>query len=89
MFARLAEELLAKESINLPQIIKVLGDRPFPMKESLREYLVELETRSKQEAERDSQEKAEREKEASEAAEQAHTDEAAKPEDKTDEKKEN
>jgi hypothetical protein len=69
MFARLAEELLAKESINLPQIIKVLGDRPFPMKESLREYLVELEIRSKQEAERDAQEKAEREKEASEAAE--------------------
>lgn len=43
----LAEELLAKESINLPQIIKVIGERPFPMKESLREYLVELETRQR------------------------------------------
>ena len=38
----LAEELLAKESIGLPDIIRILGDRPFPMKESLREYLTEL-----------------------------------------------
>ena len=38
----LAEELLAKESIGLPDIISILGDRPFPMKESLREYLTEL-----------------------------------------------
>ena len=68
-FFRLAEELLAKESINLPSIIKVLGDRPFPMKESLKEYLVELESRSQKEAQRDAQEKAEREKEASESAE--------------------
>lgn len=35
----LAEELLAKESIGLPDIIKILGDRPFPMKETVREYL--------------------------------------------------
>ena len=28
----LAEELLAKESIGLPDIIKILGDRPYPMK---------------------------------------------------------
>lgn len=53
MACRLAEELLAKESINLPQIIKVLGERPFPMKESLKEYLMELETRQRQEAERE------------------------------------
>lgn len=50
---RLAEELLAKESINLPQIIKVLGERPFPMKESLKEYLQELEQRQKQEQDRE------------------------------------
>lgn len=35
----LAEELLDKESINLPVIIKVLGDRPFELKESVKEYL--------------------------------------------------
>jgi len=39
LIERLAEELLEHESINLPKIIKVLGDRPFPMKESLKEYL--------------------------------------------------
>jgi hypothetical protein len=38
----LAELLLEKESINLPQIIKVLGERPFPMKESLKDYLQEI-----------------------------------------------
>jgi hypothetical protein len=55
--------LLAKESINLPQIIKVLGERPFPMKESLKEYLHELETRQKTEEERAKKEREEREKE--------------------------
>jgi len=39
----LAEVLLEKESINLPTIMKILGERPFPMKESLKAYLMELE----------------------------------------------
>ena len=47
---RLAELLLEKESINLPMIMKVLGERPFPMKESLKEYLTELEARQEVEA---------------------------------------
>ena len=47
---RLAELLLAKESINLPQIITVLGERPFPMKEALKDYLREIESRDKLEA---------------------------------------
>lgn len=57
----------------MPQIIKVLGERPFPMKESLKEYLMELETRQRQEAEREATEKAEREnkQEESQAAEAA------------------
>jgi|LauGreDrversion4_2_1035121.scaffolds.fasta_scaffold91201_2 hypothetical protein len=38
-FYSLAEELLAKESIGLPDIIKILGDRPYPMKETVKEYL--------------------------------------------------
>lgn len=42
----------------------MLGDRPFPMKESLKEYLHELETRQQQETEREAKEKEEREKEA-------------------------
>merc|ERR1712187_1030266 len=47
----LAEELLEKESINLPQIIKIIGERPFPMKESMKEYLSELSERERQEEE--------------------------------------
>ena len=42
---RLAEELLEKESINLPDILRVLGERPFPLKENVREYLEELQER--------------------------------------------
>ena len=41
----LAEELLRKETVNLMDIVKVLGERPFPLKESLREYLTELRER--------------------------------------------
>ena len=45
--------MLAKESIGLPDIIKILGDRPFPMKETVREYLQEMmERKEKEEAEK-------------------------------------
>lgn len=50
LIAGLAELLLEKESINLPEIMKVLGDRPYPLKESIREYLEELERRQAEEA---------------------------------------
>jgi AFG3 family protein len=46
----LAEKLLEKESINLPEILKVLGERPYPMKESVRQYLEELTEREEKEA---------------------------------------
>lgn len=39
LIENLAECLLEKESINLPEIINVLGDRPFEMKESIKNYL--------------------------------------------------
>ena len=45
----MAEELLAKESISLPDIVKILGDRPYPLKESVREYLEELKQRQEKE----------------------------------------
>lgn len=50
MLCRLAEELLAKESIGLPDIIRILGDRPYPMKETVKEYLQELIDRKEKEA---------------------------------------
>jgi hypothetical protein len=37
--------LLAKEVLNLPDIVEIMGPRPFPMKETLREYLEELKER--------------------------------------------
>lgn len=51
LYYRLAEELLAKESITLPDILRVLGDRPYPLKENVREYLEELKERSHKEEE--------------------------------------
>lgn len=42
---KLAERLLEKESINLPEIIEVIGDRPFEMKESIKNYLAEMRER--------------------------------------------
>jgi len=60
----LAEALLEKETLNLPQIMKVLGDRPFPLKESVKKYLMELTERIEEEEEKKA-------KEAAEAAEAA------------------
>lgn len=41
----MAERLLEKETIALPDIVDVLGQRPFPQKPSLMEYLEELKER--------------------------------------------
>lgn len=41
----LAERLLEKETISLPDIVEILGPRPFPLKTSLLEYLEELKER--------------------------------------------
>ena len=42
---RLAERLLEKETISLPDIVDILGPRPYPIKESVIEYLQELRER--------------------------------------------
>jgi len=41
----LAERLLEKETIALPDIVEVLGPRPFPQKQQLLDYLEELKER--------------------------------------------
>jgi spore coat polysaccharide biosynthesis protein SpsF (cytidylyltransferase family) len=69
--------LLAKESIGLPDIIRILGDRPFPMKETVKEYLQEL-------MERKDKENATSEAATSEGEESAKEDQTTKP---TEEKK--
>jgi len=55
----LAEKLIEKESINLVDIVDTLGERPFPMKESLKEYLTELRGRKAKEEEEKDNEKTE------------------------------
>jgi len=41
----LAERLLENETLSLPDIVEIMGERPFPMKESVVEYLQELKAR--------------------------------------------
>jgi hypothetical protein len=41
----LAERLLETETLSLPDIVEIMGERPFPMKESVVEYLQELKAR--------------------------------------------
>lgn len=47
----LAVRLLEKETIALPDIVEILGPRPFPLKASILEYLEELKERNKEDEE--------------------------------------
>ncbi len=47
---KLAERLLENEVLSLPDIVEIMGPRPFPMKESVKEYLEELKDREAVEA---------------------------------------
>jgi len=76
----LAEELLAKESIGLPDIIKILGDRPFPMKENVKEYLQEM-------MERQEKEETEKEQTAASTEDKKEDSPTAAPEEKKQEDK--
>lgn len=45
---KLAEALLEKETLDIIDIIEVLGQRPFPMGDSLSDYLKEIEFRKEE-----------------------------------------
>ena len=65
----MAERLLEKETISLPDIVEILGPRPFPQKASLLEYLEELKERAAEdeiEAAKKADEEAQKLKEAEE-----------------------
>jgi len=47
----LAQRLLEKETISLPDIVEILGPRPYPCKKSLLDYLEELKERTKEDEE--------------------------------------
>ena len=46
----MAERLLKNETLSLPDIVEIMGERPFPMKESVAEYLSELKARQEVDA---------------------------------------
>lgn len=46
---KLAERLLEKETLSLPDIVDIMGPRPFPLKETLKDYLQELKDRQEEE----------------------------------------
>jgi len=54
---RLANELLEKETLDLLDIVRILGERPFPMTESIKDYMKEIEIRKKDRLEKDEAEK--------------------------------
>ncbi len=47
----MSEELLSKETLDLGDIIRILGDRPFPMEEFMKDYLSEVNERKRIEEE--------------------------------------
>ena len=67
MYFRLGDALLEKETVNLPDIIEVLGTRPFGMNEVMEEYLSELKARDLKDKE-DALKKDDEEKEEVDAA---------------------
>lgn len=48
---KLARELLEKESLDLLDIVRILGARPFPPNEAIKDYMHEIEIRKKSEKE--------------------------------------
>jgi hypothetical protein len=41
----LAKELLLKETLDLLDIVRILGERPFPLSESMKDYYKEIENK--------------------------------------------
>jgi hypothetical protein len=54
---KLATELLEKETLDLLDIVRILGERPFPMTESIKDYMKEIEIRKKDKLEKEEAEK--------------------------------
>lgn len=91
MVEKLGTTLLEKETITLPDLVDTLGQRPFPLKASLRDYLEELRDRvvEDKEAEKVAQEKMQAKDEMKAAETESEIKEAPveNTEEKTEEKK--
>lgn len=67
----MGDSLLQKETLALPEIVEILGPRPYPFKASIQEYLQELRERSKEEEKINQEEElSDAEKEADESPKQ-------------------
>ena len=51
LIENLAKRLLEKEVVALPDLLEILGERPWPLKENVKEYLQEIKERAKEEQE--------------------------------------
>lgn len=92
-YNRLAEKLLEEETLSLPDIVDILGDRPFPVKDSVIEYLQELRARKSQEKDEVEDENEKRLEEERKAAIEntkfdVNAEEGPEPKDGEDEEKE-
>ena len=58
---KLATELLEKETLDLLDIVRILGERPFPMTESIKDYMREIEIRKKDKLDKEEAEKSKQE----------------------------
>ena len=85
---RLGDVLLEKETIGLPEIIGVLGDRPYGMSDAVKEYLVEMQQRNADDAAKKEQEDSDADDDGSEDADEAETAEKTIDDESSEKKKE-
>jgi len=71
---RLGTALLERETLNLPDLVDILGQRPYPLKESIQEYLQELRERRDEEEKQENEEKEEKEEKANEENEEEESE---------------
>jgi hypothetical protein len=69
---------LEKETLDLLDIVRILGERPFPMTESIKDYMKEIEIRKKDRLEKEEAEKNKAEEEKNKAEEEKNKAEAEK-----------
>lgn len=54
---KLADALLEKETLDLLDIISIIGERPFPLSDSMKDYMKEIESRRADKLKKDEEEK--------------------------------
>ena len=78
LIENLSETLLEKEVVTLPDLIKILGERPFPMKDNIKEYLAEITERTQEEQDAAAKETEENLKESLEEEQESESEDNKK-----------